>query len=61
MNYQELRQQKIEELETKLRNNEHVKIWNVYPYRFELRDRLVDDERALDYLRECVDLINETL
>ena len=61
MNYQELRQQKIEELETKLRNNEHVKIWNVYPYRFELRDRLVDDERAADYLRECVDLINETL
>tara|TARA_R100000951_G_C2652234_1_gene184731 strand:+ start:6095 stop:6280 length:186 start_codon:yes stop_codon:yes gene_type:complete len=61
MNYQELRQQKIEELETKLRNNEHVKIWNVYPYRFELRDRLVDDERASDYLRECVDLINETL
>lgn len=61
MNYQELRQQKIEELEKKLRNNEHVKIWNVYPYRFELRDRLVDDERALDYLRECVDLINETL
>ena len=61
MNYLELRQQKIEELETKLRNNEHVKIWNVYPYRFELRDRLVDDERASDYLRECVDLINETL
>lgn len=61
MNYQELRQQKIEELETKLRNNEHVKIWNVYPYRFELRDRLVDDERASDYLRELIDLINETL
>ena len=61
MNYQELRQQKIEELETKLRNNEHVKIWNVYPYRFELRDRLVDDERASDYLRELVDLIHETL
>lgn len=61
MNYQELRQQKIEELETKLRNNEHVKIWNVYSYRFELRDRLVDDERALEYLQECIEFINDSL
>ena len=61
MNYAEIRQQKIDELEKKLRNNEHVRIWNVMPYRFELRDRLVDDENASEYLRECIDLVNESL
>ena len=61
MNYAELKQQRIDELEKKLRNNEYVRVWNVIPYRFELRDRLVDDERASEYLRECIDLANDTI
>ena len=61
MNYAEIREQRIDELEKKLRNNEYVRVWNVMPYRFELRDRLVDDERASEYLRECIDLANDTI
>ena len=61
MNYEELKQQKIDELEKKLRNNEHVRIWNVMPYRFELRERLKDNERASEYLRECIDLAKDTI
>lgn len=61
MNYQEKRQQNIDELEIKLRNNEHIKIWNVYPYRFELRERLIDNKTALEYLEECIEYINESL
>ena len=61
MNYEELKHQKIDELEKKLRNNEHVRIWNVMPYRFELRERLKDNERASEYLRECIDLAKDTI
>lgn len=61
MNYEELKQQKIDELEKKLRNNEYVRVWNVMPYRFELRDRLKDNERASEYLRECIDLAKDTI
>ena len=61
MNFQEIKQREIDELEKKLRNNEHVRIWNVMPYRFELRERLKDNERASEYLRECIDLAKDTI
>ncbi len=60
MNFEELRERQIDELEIKLRNNQHVRIWNVIPYRFELLKRLVDDERATEYLRECIEFANES-
>ena len=61
MNFQEIKQREIDELEKKLRNNEHVRIWNVMPYRFELRERLKDDKNASEYLRECIDLAKDTI
>ena len=61
MNFQEIKQREIDELEKKLRNNERVRIWNVMPYRFELRERLKDNERASEYLRECIDLVKDTI
>ena len=61
MNHEELKEQKINEYEQKLRNNEQVKPFWVFPYRFELRERLKDDENASYELEKLIDFVNESL
>ena len=53
MNYEQLRESKIKDIEKKLRKNEMVSRWAVGPYRFELRQRLSDDE-LIEYANESI-------
>tara|TARA_B110000093_G_C12801562_1_gene339051 strand:- start:118 stop:306 length:189 start_codon:yes stop_codon:yes gene_type:complete len=61
MNYQELREFKIKDIEKKLRKNKSVSRWAVGPYRFELRQRLSDDENALEELEKLIEYANESI
>ena len=61
MNYAELRESKIKDIEKKLRNNEPVSRWAVGPYRFELRQRLSDDQNALEELEKLIEYANESI
>jgi len=61
MNYEELREQNIAKYEQQLRNNEYVKPFKIMPYRFELRERLKDDENASYELEKLIDFANESL
>ena len=61
MNYEQLRESKIQDIEKKLRKNESVSRWAVNPYRFELRQRLSDNENALEELEKLIEYINESI
>lgn len=61
MNYEQLRESKIQDIEKKLRKSESVSRWAVNPYRFELRQRLSDDENALEELEKLIEYINESI
>lgn len=61
MNYEEIRQRDIEQIAEQLRNNEPVKRFQMFPYRFELREMLAGDEDALMYLENLVDSVNESI
>ena len=61
MNYEQLRESKIQDIEKKLRKNESVSRWAVNPYRFELRQRLSYDENALEELEKLIEYINESI
>ena len=61
MNYQEIRERKIEEIAGKLRRGESVRPWAVMPYRNELESILSEDEEALFELRILVDFANESI
>ena len=61
MNYEQLKESKIQDIEKKLRKNESVSRWAVNPYRFELRQRLSDDENALEELEKLIEYINESI
>lgn len=61
MNYEQLRKSKIQDIEKKLRHNESVSRWAVGPYRFELRQRLSDDENALEQLEKLIEYANESI
>ena len=61
MNYEEIRQRDIEQIAEQLRNNEPVKRFQMFPYRFELGEMLAGDEDALMYLENLVDSVNESI
>jgi hypothetical protein len=61
MNYEELREQKMSDIEKKLRAGQHVSPFKIMPYRFELKSRLSDNQDALDELDKLIDFANESL
>jgi CRISPR/Cas system-associated endonuclease Cas1 len=61
MNYDELREEKINGIEAKLRNGQYVSPFKMMPYRFELKSRLSDDQNALDELNKLIDFANESI
>ena len=61
MNYDQLKELRISEYEEKIRNNEQVSRFAVYPYRDELRELLKDDEKASEYLEQLVESALESL
>jgi hypothetical protein len=61
MNYEELKEMKIDDLERKILNNQPVSRFAVYPYRKELRERLKFNDDASEYLEELIESVNETL
>jgi len=61
MRYDYLREKKVLEYASKIRNNEHVSRFAVYPYRFELREELKDDENASHYLESLIESALESL
>ena len=61
MSYEELADWKIQELERKIRNNESVSRWSVYPHRTELRRLLKDDEEASQYLELLIESAEDSM
>jgi hypothetical protein len=61
MNYEELKELKVDEYEKKLLNNQPLSRFAVYPYRKELRERLKFNDDATEYLEELIESVNETL
>lgn len=60
MNYEELKEMKIDDLERKILNNQPVSRFAVYPYRKELKERLKFNDSASEYLDELIESANES-
>lgn len=55
------RQRKVEELAQALINNEHISRWAIMPFRAQLRDKLEDNDEALERLEELTEAALESL